>query len=256
MSVKTAADLKAMREGGRRLSGVLEHLVGETKAGLTTKQIAELARVELLKQQLQPILVGYQGYQEVMCISLNDEVVHGVPSVKRVIKAGDLVKLDLTAAYQGLIVDAATSVFMGDQPSAEVKRLLAGAQQALEAGIDAIKGEGTRVGNVAAAIQGVLEKHDLGIVRDLVGHGVGHGVHEDPNIPNYGMAGTGPALRAGETIAVEPMATLGGWQVDILKDGWTVATRDHSLSAHFEHTVLVTDRGAEILTISEDVPLK
>jgi len=250
LSVKTAADIKAMREGGRRLAETLQAVAARTRVGLTTKQVAEIAKAELLKHDLQAILVGYQGYQEVMCVSLNDEVVHGVPSTKRVIKEGDLVTLDLTAAYEGLIVDTATTLFMGEAAamSPEIKHLLEGAKQALEAGIDALKGEGTRVGDIAAAIQATLDSYNLGIVRDLVGHGVGHGVHEDPNVPNYGMAGSGPSLRAGETIAIEPMATLGGWQVDILADGWTVASRDHSLAAHFEHTVLVTESGAEILT--------
>ncbi len=250
MSVKTPAEIKSMREGGRRLAKVLNYLTAQVKAGMSTKQVADLVKAELKKHDLQAILVGYQGYGEVMCVSINEEVVHGVPKDKRIIKEGDVVKLDLTAAYQGLIVDAATTVFIGElaKAPADVKRLLESAQRALEAGIDAIKGEGTRVGDIAAAIQSVLDKYNLGIVRDLVGHGVGHSVHEDPNIPNYGLPGSGPILRAGETIAVEPMATLGGWQIDILKDGWTVATRDHSLAAHFEHTVVVTEDSAEILT--------
>jgi len=250
VSVKTPAEIKSMREGGRRLAKVLNYLTAQVKAGMSTKQVADLVKAELKKHDLQAILVGYQGYGEVMCVSINEEVVHGVPKDKRIIKEGDVVKLDLTAAYQGLIVDAATTVFIGElaKAPADVKRLLESAQRALEAGIDAIKGEGTRVGDIAAAIQSVLDKYNLGIVRDLVGHGVGHSVHEDPNIPNYGLPGSGPILRAGETIAVEPMATLGGWQIDILKDGWTVATRDHSLAAHFEHTVVVTEDSAEILT--------
>ncbi|MBX4199390.1 M24 family metallopeptidase, partial [Candidatus Saccharibacteria bacterium] len=133
-------------------------------------------------------------------------------------------------------------------PSADVKRLLEGSKRSLLAGIDAIKGDGTRVGDISAAVQDVLDKNKLGIVKDLVGHGVGYGVHEEPNIPNYGVRGTGPVLMSGMTIAIEPMATLGDWRVDFLKDGWTVVSRDGTLSAHFEHTVLITDDGAEILT--------
>jgi methionyl aminopeptidase len=133
-------------------------------------------------------------------------------------------------------------------PSSEVKRLVEGTKESLEAGIDAIKGSGTRVGDIGSAVQKVLDHYKLGVIRDLVGHGVGYGIHEDPNIPNYGMAGTGPVLSAGMTIAIEPMATLGDWRVNFSKDGWTVVTRDGSLGAHFEHTVLITEKGAEILT--------
>ncbi len=250
MGVKTSAEIELMRTGGRQLAEVLQVLAKMVEPGLSTKKIAERAATEMKSRDLQAILQGFQGYSDVMCVSLNDEVVHGIPSTKRTIKEGDLVKLDVTAAYKGLIVDTATTVYVGelDKAPKDVQRLLKGAKQAMEAGIDAINGEGTRTGDIAEAIQKVLEAHDLGIVRDLVGHGVGHGVHEEPNVPNYGLKGTGASLPAGATIAVEPMATLGGWQVNILNDGWTVVTRDHSLSAHFEHTILVTERGAEILT--------
>ena len=250
MSVKTPTEIELMRIGGRKLAEVLRVLVDLVEPGMSTKQIADRAAAEMKQRDLQAILQGFQGYSDVMCASLNDEVVHGIPSSKRVIKQGDLVKFDVTAAYKGLIVDTAKTIYIGELSSApkDIQKLIKGTKQSLEAGIDAIKGEGTRIGDIAEAVQGVLEKYDLGIVRDLVGHGVGHNVWEPPNVPNYGLKGTGPALPAGATIAIEPMATLGGWQVDILKDGWTVATRDHSLSAHFEHTVLVTERGSEILT--------
>ncbi len=251
MSPKTPAEIEIMREGGKRLATILNELAQKVEPGITGKDIAALASDQIKKNQLQPVLLGYKvgglSYPDVMCISINDEVVHGIPS-KQAIKSGDLVKLDVTVAYKGMIVDSALTVVAGTNSSADVKRLMDGTKRSLEAGIAAISGSGTKVGDIGAAIQDVLQKNQLGIVRDLVGHGVGYDVHEAPNVPNYGHSGTGPTLAAGMTIAIEPMATLGDWQVDILDDGWTIVTHDHSLAAHFEHTVLITEDGAEILT--------
>jgi len=174
-------------------------------------------------------------------------VVHGIPK-NNPFKDGDLVKLDLTLGYKSMVVDSALTVIAGENTSPDIKRLVEGTKKSLDAGISAIKGSGTRVGDIASAVQKVLDQYKLGIIRDLVGHGVGYDIHEAPNIPNYGSAGTGPVLSAGMTIAIEPMATLGDWQIKLAKDGWTIATRDGSLGAHFEHTVLITEDGAEILT--------
>ncbi|MDB5160994.1 MAG: methionine aminopeptidase type [Candidatus Saccharibacteria bacterium] len=249
MKPKTEAEIELMRVGGQKLALILNKLAGEVKPGVSGKDIAAIAAAEVKKADLQPILLGYEGYPDVICISVNDGIVHGVPTATP-FKEGDVVKLDLTVANKGMVVDSALTVVAGDaKPSADVQRLLSASKASLDAGIAAIKGDGTRVGDIAAAVQDVLDKHKLGIVRDLVGHGVGYGVHEDPNVPNYGVAGTGPTLMSGMTIAIEPMATLGDWHVDFLADGWTVATHDGSLSAHFEHTVLITEDGAEILTL-------
>lgn len=236
-----------MRVGGKKLAAVLQILVGQIKPGITPRELADIAEVEVKKAGLQPILKGYQGFPDVLCISINEAIVHGMPGKKKV-EDGDVVKLDLTVSYKNLVVDSAISVYVGKQPPADIKRLLEGTQRALYAGIDAIKGDGTRVGDISAAVQDVLSKYKLGIIRDLVGHAVGDKIHEEPNIPNYGVAGTGPVLPAGVTIAVEPMASLGDWHIDTENDGWTVVMRDGSLGAHFEHTVLVTEKGAEILT--------
>ena len=198
---------------------------------------------------MQPVVLGYQGFPDVLVVSVNDAIVHGVPT-KNPFKDGDVVKLDLTLGYKAMVVDSAITVIAGDKQPAEVKRLLDGTKKALEAGITAIKGDGTRVGDISAAVQNVLEKHQLGVIRDLVGHGVGYSIHEEPNIPNYGVSGTGPVLSAGMTIAIEPMASLGDWQVNIKKDG-TVLMRDGSIGAHFEHTVVITEDGAEILTLAD-----
>jgi methionyl aminopeptidase len=183
----------------------------------------------------------------VICISVNEGIVHGIPN-NIVFKDGDVVKLDLTLGHKGMIVDSAITVVAGSNNNADVTRLIEGTKKSLDAGIAAIKGSGTRVGDIAAAVQKVLDQYKLGIIRDLVGHGVGYDIHEQPNVPNYGIAGTGPVLSAGMTIAIEPMATLGDWQINMSKDGWTITTRDGSLGAHFEHTVLVTEKSAEILT--------
>jgi methionyl aminopeptidase len=196
---------------------------------------------------MQPVVLGYEGFPDVICISVNEGVVHGIPNNKS-FKEGDVVKLDLTLGYKSLVVDSAITVVVGN-PSPDVKRLVEGTKKSLDAGIAAIKGSGTRVGDIGSAVQKVLDHYKLGVIRDMVGHGVGYGIHEDPNIPNYGVSGTGPILSAGMTIAIEPMATLGDWRINIAKDGWTVATRDGSLGAHFEHTVLITEKSAEILTI-------
>ncbi len=248
MRAKTPAEIEIMRTGGKKLAGVLQILAKQIKSGITPRQIADLAEVEVKKAGLQPILKGYEGFPEVLCISVNEAIVHGMPG-KKPIQGGDVVNLDLTVGYKNLILDSAVSVYAGPgDPPADVKRLLEGTQHSLMSGIDAIKGDGTRVGDISAAVQNTLNKYQLGIIRDLVGHAVGDKIHEEPSIPNYGVAGTGPVLPAGVTIAVEPMASLGDWHIDTASDGWTVVMHDGSIGAHFEHTVLITDKGAEILT--------
>jgi len=249
MRAKTPAEIDHMRAGGRQLAQILDRLSQKVAAGATGKDIAAAAAAEVKAAGLQPVLLGHQGFPAVICVSVNQALVHGIPT-KEPFQNGDVVKLDLTVGYHGMVVDSARTVFVGDQPPADIKRLIDGTRHALELGISAIGGDGTRVGTIAAAIQDELIKNHLGVIRDLVGHGVGYGIWEDPHVPNYGVAGTGPTLSSGVTLAIEPMASLGDWQVNILDDGWTVVTRDGSLSAHFEHTVLVTADGAEILTLS------
>jgi len=248
MHPKSQAEIKIMREAGHRLASILNKLQKMVQPGIKPTDISSAARAEIKKASLKPVVLGYDNFPDVMCVSVNDTIVHGVPRDKP-IKDGDVVKLDLTLGYKGLIVDSAVTVLAGSKHSADAKRLVEGARRALDAGIGAIRGDGTRVGDISEAVQDELGKHNLAIIRDLVGHGIGHKIHEDPNIPNYGLSGTGPLLSAGMTIAIEPMAALGDWHVNIKKDG-TVVMRDSSLSAHFEHTVLITEDSAEILTIS------
>lgn len=248
--VKTKAEIAAMRESGRMLATVLELLRKRLEPGMSTKDLAVIAAKELEKLGGRPSFLGYQGFPDVICISVNDEVVHGIPQAGRVIEDGDIVGLDFGVTYQNMITDAAVSVIAGRPKTKGHIRLVEDTQRALETGIAAVHDQ-VRTGDIGAAIEGYLTGlpgRQYGIVRDLVGHGVGHQVHEDPNIPNYGRPGTGPWLKKDMTIAIEPMVTLGGDGVVSARDGWTILTSDHSRAAHFEHTVLVTDTGAEILT--------
>ena len=245
--VKTASEIKALRESGRMLAIVLDKLKPKVVPGVTTKQLADFAAVELKKLGGEPAFLGYQGFPDVLCVSVNDEVVHGIPNQHRVIEDGDIVGLDFGVAHKGMITDAAISVIAGKPKTKGDIDLVKRTQEALNIGIKAVRDK-VRTGDIGAAVQHYLEQYPYGIVRDMVGHGVGHEVHEDPNIPNYGQKGTGPWLEKGMTIAIEPMVTLGTHQVYIDKDGWTVKTTDGKRSAHFEHTVLITDKGVEILT--------
>lgn len=248
MRPKSEKEIELMRTGGKLLAQILQKLAAEVRPGVKPKEISAIAVKQVKTAGLTPVLLGYEGFSDVMCISVNEAIVHGMPG-KTPFSEGDVVKLDLTVANKGLVIDSAITVVAGNkQPSADVRRLLNGTKKALDAGISAIKGDGTRVGDISAAIQKVLDQHHLGVIRDLVGHGVGHSIHEPPNIPNYGVAGTGPVLPVGATIAVEPMAALGDWHIKIAPDNWTVIMADGSIGAHFEHTLLITEDGAEILT--------
>lgn len=244
--VKTDAEISAMREGGQMLAKVLNVLKLATRSGLTPKDMSQMAKAELQKLGGTPAFLGFENYPDVICISVNNEVQHAIPS-RRPFKNGDIVNFDFGVRHKGLITDGGLTVCVGNRPTKDQIRLLQGTQEALEAGIAAVKA-GNRVGDISAAIERVLKSYKLGIVKDLVGHGVGHELHEEPNIPNYGKADTGPTLQAGMTIAIEPITTLGRPDIFTAHDGWTLLTADGSLSAQFEHTILVTEAGAEILT--------
>jgi len=245
--IKTASEIKAMRESGRMLATVLDVLKKRVTSGMSTKELADIARQELNGLGGQPSFLGYQGFPDVLCVSLNDEVVHGIPTTDKIVHEGDIVSLDFGVTYRGMITDSATSVIVGRPKQESHQKLVEITKRSLDAGI-AVVHDRIRAGDIGAAVEAVLNAHHYGIVRDLVGHGVGHYLHEDPNIPNYGRANTGPWLEKGMTIAIEPMATLGTDRVYIAEDGWTILTTDRSWAAHFEHTVLITDNGAEILT--------
>ena len=243
--VKTPKEIEAIRESGRMLSTVLLKIEEVIKPGMTGLEIDELANNMLKEMGGVPAFLGYQGFPNSICISVNDAVVHGIPN-NTPFKSGDIVGFDFGVIYEGMITDAARTFIVGEA-SKEVEKLVASTKRSLDNAINTVK-NGCSVGDIANAAQTVLDSGNYGIVRDLVGHGVGHNVHEEPEIPNYGVSGTGPKLKSGMTIAIEPMATLGDYKVVIDPDGWTIRTRDGSLSAHFEDTILVTDDGAEILT--------
>lgn len=245
--VKTASQIAAMRDSGRMLATVLSSLRPKVQVGVSTKQLADMAAAELKGLGGTPSFLGYQGFPDVICTSVNDEVVHGIPSAQRILAEGDIVGLDFGVTYKGMITDAAISVIAGRPKTKGHIDLLKRTEKALEIGVKAVH-DRVRTGDIGAAIQDYLKQYPYGIVRDMVGHGVGHEVHEDPNVPNFGRPGSGPWLDKGMTIALEPMVTLGTDRVYIDRDGWTVKTADGKWSAHFEHTVLITDTGAEILT--------
>jgi methionyl aminopeptidase len=245
--VKTASEIDAMRDSGRMLATVLQALKPKVTPGISTKELANIAARELKPLGGTPSFMGYQGFPDVICISLNDEVVHGIPSKHRIIQEGDIVGLDFGVTYKGMITDAAISVIAGKPKTKGHIDIVKRTEEALNVGVKAVHDK-VRTGDIGAAVETFLKQYPYGIVRDMVGHGVGHQVHEDPNIPNYGQIDTGPWLEKGMTIAIEPMVTLGTERVYIAEDGWTVKTADGKWSAHFEHTVLITDKGAEILT--------
>lgn len=236
-----------MRDSGAMLATVLAALQPQVQPEVSTKHLADIARRELAALGGTPAFLGYQGFPDVICISVNDEVVHGIPRPDKIIAAGDIVGLDFGVLYNGMITDSAISVIVGKANNSRETELVRGTYEAMMTGIESVHHQ-VRTGDIGYAIEQVLKRHGFGIVRDLVGHGVGHELHEDPNIPNYGRKHSGPWLEHGMTIAIEPMATLGGDNVFIASDNWTILTADGSRSAHFEHTVLITPDGAEILT--------
>lgn len=243
--VRTAAEIEAMRTSGQMLATVLEYLRGQIAVGQITKELADIAAQELKRLGGKPAFLGYQGFPDVICISVNEEIVHGIPG-SRMLANGDVVGLDFGVSYDRMITDGAITVSVG-HPMLSVEHLIKGTEAALAAGIGEVRA-GARIGDISAAIERRLRQDNLGVIEDLIGHGVGHKLHEEPGIPNYGQAGRGPKLLAGMTIAIEPMASMGGYEIGQAADGWTILTRDASLAAQFEHTVLVTERGAEILT--------
>lgn len=245
--IKTAGELDAMRQSGKLLATVLATLRQAAEPGMSTKDLAEIAKRELRGTGGYPTFLGQYGFPDVLCVSVNDEVVHGIPSKDKILRNGDILSMDFGVTYDGMITDSAISVVVGLPKNKQATELVANTEKALHSGIAVLKHK-VHIGDIAKAVQTVLERGKYGIVRDLVGHGVGHELHEEPNIPNYGKAGTGAELLAGMTIAIEPMATLGTHKVYIDQDDWTVRTQDGSWSAHFEHTVLITSEGFEILT--------
>ncbi len=250
--LKKPDELTAMREAGRVAARVLDEMVRHTAPGVTTRELDELARDLIRRLGATSAFLGYRGFPGNTCISINEEVVHGIPG-GRIVQAGDLVSIDVGVFYQGFVGDNARSVLVSVNDP-RVIELVDVAEASLCAGI-ARAVPGGRLGDISNAIETVIRAAGFTVVKDYVGHGVGRALHEDPQIPNFGPAGKGPVLRAGMTLAIEPMLNLGAAPVVTLADNWTVVTRDRKPSAHVEHTIAITEQGPEILTVRPENPL-
>ena len=249
ISIKSAREIELMKEAGRILAIVHDELEKALRPGMTTKEIDKLGEEVIRSYGCVPSFLNYNGYPASVCVSVNDEVVHGIPSYKRIIKEGDIVSLDAGVIYKGYHSDAARTHAVGEISKAAAD-LIKVTEECFFEGIKYAK-EGNYLFEISNAIGRYAEERGYGVVRDLCGHGIGSHLHEAPEIPNYEMNRRGPRLRAGMTLAIEPMINIGTWEVDWLDDDWTVVTRDGSLSAHYENTVLITENGPVLLTLSK-----
>lgn len=245
ISIKSEYEISLMKKAGNIVYKTHKYLEPYVKPGITTKELDKLAYDFIISQDATPSFLNYNGFPGSICTSVNDEVVHGIPS-NRKLKNGDIIGIDIGANYKGYHGDSAWSYKVGSV-SKEKEYLLEHTEKALFEGLKQVK-PGNRIGDISNAIETYANAHNLGVVRELVGHGVGSNLHEEPDVPNYGKKGTGPLLKEGMTIAIEPMLNLGTHKIYILDDDWTIITRDGSPSAHFEHSVVVTKDGYRILT--------
>ncbi len=244
--LKSAREIDLMRRGGQILADVMEMLRGFVKPGLSTLEIDEEVEELIVARGAKPAFKGYRGFPATVCISINEEIVHGIPSAHRRVKEGDIVGLDLGCIVEGYYADCAFTMPIGEIP-ARVQELLDVTRQSLDLAITQCR-PGQRLSDISHAVQRHVEAHGFGVVRAFVGHGIGRNLHEDPQIPNFGEPGHGPQLKTGMVVAIEPMVTMGSYDIRILDDGWTAVTKDGSLAAHFEHTIAVTDNGPDVLT--------
>ncbi len=246
ITIKNKSSLRKMEEAGTLLAEIFDEVAPFVRAGVSTLEIDTQIDELICQKELQSKTKGYRGYRHASCISVNDEVVHGVPSAAKLLCDGDLVKIDICVSRLGYCADMARVFFVGAVPE-KIKHLAAVAQNALNAGIKHARA-GNRLSDISAAIQQEVERHGCSVIRDFAGHGIGKQMHEEPEILNYGKPGDGPILRPGMTFAIEPMITLGAHDVYVTEDGWTVKTMDKSLAAHVEDTIVVTDGEPKILT--------
>jgi methionyl aminopeptidase len=251
IELKSPDELRRMQQAGRVVGGLLEHLKSHVAPGVTTKALDTAARTFIEEQGAQPAFLGYRGFPATICVSVNEEVVHGIPGGRR-LQPGDLVSMDVGAIVAGWYADAAITLAVG-AISATAQALLDTTRRALEAGIAQAR-LGARISDISHAVQQVAEREGFGVVRDFVGHGIGKALHEDPPVPNFGAPHLGPRLQAGMVLAIEPMITEGSYEVEVLRDGWTAVTKDRKLAAHFEHTVAITARGPQVLTALPQTP--
>jgi methionyl aminopeptidase len=248
VTLKSAREIALMRRSGKITSRVLTELMRAVRPGIATSELDRLAEQGIRQGGGVPTFQGYNGFPGSICASVNDEVVHGIPG-SRVLREGDLLSIDIGTTLEGYVSDSAVTVGVGNI-SREAQRLLDVTRECLTIGIAQMQ-RGKHIGDIGAAVQAHAERHGYGVVRELVGHGVGRSMHEEPQVPNYGEPGTGMEMRAGLVLAIEPMITQGGPKVRILEDGWTVVTADGKLAAHFEHTIAVREDGPKILTLRD-----
>jgi methionyl aminopeptidase len=243
--LKSRQEIAKMEVANRIVAEVLEGVKEKIRPGIETRELDELAEEMCRRRQVEPAFKGYRGYPRSICVSVNEEVVHGIPGPRR-LKAGDLVSLDFGVRYDGYHGDAAITVPVGEV-TPRAWTLMEATEKSLYAGIAMVKVD-NRLSDISHAVQGVVEGAGFGVIREFVGHGIGRSLHEDPQIPNFGPPGRGPKLQVGMTLAIEPMTSMGSWQVRILNDGWTAVTQDGSYAAHFEHSVALTENGVLILS--------
>mgnify|MGYP001595905329 CR=1 FL=1 len=243
--LKSRREIEMMRDAGKIVAEILQVLRYKVKSGMKTKELDEITMTEIKKHKAQSSFLGYRGFPASICVSVNDEIVHGIPG-EREIKSGDIVSLDVGAIYKGYQGDAAISIGI-DKISPKARELLEVTENALKAGISAAK-HNSRLGDIGWAIQHYAESRGFSVVREYTGHGIGRSMHEDPLVPNIGHPGEGIPIQKGMVFALEPMVNVGGWQTRVAANKWTVLTKDGSLSAHFEHTIAITDDEAQVLT--------
>jgi len=246
--IKTKDEIEVLRQGGQIVSKVLNEISAMVVPGVTTKQIEKKAYDLITKMEAKPAFLGYNGFPSSICTSVNSQLVHGIPN-NSPLKEGDILSIDLGVLYKGFNTDSAVTLPVGKIDSDKMK-LIKVTKQSLANALNKIK-SGVRLGDVSFAVQNYVESRGFSIVRDLVGHGIGKDLHEEPQIPNFGFAGTGPVLKSGMVLAIEPMVSAGSFEIEVVSDSWTVVMADKSMSAHFEHTVVVTDSGCEILTLNQ-----
>ena len=247
ISIKNEQEISLMRKAGNIVYRTHQHLKKYLKPGITTKELDKIAYDFIISCGATPSFKNYNGFPASICTSINEEVVHGIPSKKRILREGDIVSVDLVVEYKGYMADAARTYAVGEI-SPEARHLIETAEKAFFDGIAFAK-EGYRLSDISNAIQKTVEGEGFGVIRDFVGHGIGSDMHEDPQIPNYGKPGKGPRLQKGMTLAIEPMITQGSYEVDVLQDNWTAVTIDGGLAAHYENTVVITDGEPQLLTL-------
>lgn len=246
ITIKTPEEIELIREGGGKLARVLDMVMERAKPGVNAKTLDELAEKLIKEAGGEPAFKGYQGFPGTLCVSVNEAVVHGVPTEDLILKEGDVVGFDIGMKYKGLYTDMARTIGVG-RIDKKAERLIKATEKSFYKALKMVKA-GARVGDIGWAIQNYAESKGCSVVRVLSGHGVGYEVHEDPKIPCFGQRGEGERLEAGMVLAIEPMVCAGGWQLETKSDGWTAITRDRSLTSHYENTIVVTKKGSEVLT--------